>query len=48
MTPEQLGARIFKEGGGLSHFWNEAPDTTSETLGKMLVGYCIEQDKAND
>ena len=45
-TPEQLGARLFKQGGGLSHFWNEAPDTASETLHKMLAGYCTEQEKS--
>jgi hypothetical protein len=47
-TPEQLGARLFKEGGGLSHFWNDAPDTSKETLNRMLVGYQSEQEKAND
>jgi hypothetical protein len=46
-TPEQLGARLFKEGKGLSHFWNDAPDTSKETLNRMLVGYQSEQEKCN-
>jgi len=44
-TPEQLGARLFKEGKGLWHFWNDAPDTSKETFNRMLVGYQSEQDK---
>lgn len=46
VTPEELGARLFKEGAGLSHFWNDAPDTSKETLNRMLVGYEIELKKA--
>lgn len=45
-TPEELGSRLFREGKGLSSFWGEAPDTSSDTLNRMYNGYCAAHEKA--
>ena len=46
-TPEQLGARLYREGKGISHFYAIAPDTSTETLYKMFDGYNAEMQNYN-
>lgn len=38
-TLEQLGARLFHQGGGISSLWYAAPDTNQETMDRMLDGF---------
>ena len=46
-TPEQLGARLCREGKGISHFYGEAQDACTVNMYKMMDGYNTEMQNYN-
>lgn len=43
-TPEEIGAGLWRLGGGVSDIWSVAPDTSTETVDKVYAGYIAAKD----